>query len=256
MKTTRREFLGGLPKTALKLSLASQSLTGLANLIFADEDYLSKLPPLNGRKVTEELIEEMLNIGSVRGILEKYGNKENVFYVEFSRDGGNNLDDLVKKEPEKWDGSYVLACDNSKNRAQESLGFSLLGVSLIEAVLLSLLSYTKPKLRFVFYNLEEDINIKVVNSRYHGESNHLFTRLSIKKMFPKIVYSKAGDIQDVCCNVLTGNTYEALYSSFCNRKIWTEHIIEGLWLDENGKKVSFRYDLGPCLKKEVKGDNK
>ena len=97
---TRRELLfGKAPKLGLRLLLLPPALSGLASLVFADEDYLAKLPDLNGRKVTEGLIQEMLNVGSVKGILEKYRNRDNIFYVKFQPDGRDNLDELVRKDP-------------------------------------------------------------------------------------------------------------------------------------------------------------
>ena len=150
---SRREFLVEVPKIGLKLLLLPSALTGLASLVFADEDYLAKLPPLNGRKVTEELIQEMLNVGSVKGILEKYGNKDNIFYVEFTPDGRNNLDDLVRKEPDKWDGSYVLVANKERP-------------CLRQAIVMNLLSQQQRKVRFIFYNLEKDGKANLKNGRY------------------------------------------------------------------------------------------
>ncbi len=246
MNTTRREFLGGLPKTVLKLSLTSQALSGLARLVFAEEDYLSKLPPLNERKVTEELIEKMLNVGSVRGILEKYGNKENVFYVQFQPDGRNNLDELVKKEPEKWDGSYVLVSDNISPLDNEFF-------SIKQAVVVCCLARQNNSIKFIYYDTKKDscITLDETNKRYVLNNNHFLVKLfgASAGLPEKIIYSKRGRVLDG--GIGGPKTNKDILAGVTNESIWIGH-----WLyrknrtNGNGEEIIIRYNFTRKLKEE------
>lgn len=267
MKTelSRRELLfEESPRIWLKLLLLPSALTGLAKLVFGDEDYLSKLPPLNGRKVTEELIEEMLNVGSVRGILEKYGNKENIFYVQFQPDGRNNLDELVKKEPEKWDGSYVLVDGNTSDVINP----------LVHSAVVVFLSHRKKGAKFVFYDLLKDIGAdrdtsnkneprKFAISKSHflvrAFSNYFKPNSSERLSSPiKLVYSKNGKLLDggdgynVPEGAVTIKKDSYLWKTFYNETIWLEHWLYRMHtIDDDGTKIKIFYGFGKKLKKEV-----
>ncbi len=249
---SRREFLERA-KTGLKLILLPPIFTGLASLVFGDEDYLAKLPPLNERKVTEELIQEILNVGSVKGILEKYGNEENIFYVEFTPDGRNNLDELVRNEPEKWDGSYVLISENNFLVTKDTSS------SLKEAISILFLSHKKKRIKFIFYNLQGDKGLEL-KTKYIVNNNHSL-HYAFKMFFEannsndanmpaRLLYTSSGKMLDGGQGGAKRN--KDIWAGFNNDAIWIEHWLYGKWqTNDAGEKVIIRYNFTGKIK-EVK----